>query len=196
MRMSVGIGPFRFYSGSSRRRSRKQREADNEALGILFVLALLGVLIYVIVKIVIAAWPVLLAGAAVGVAVFGIIKLIDRRTKARLGPGPTAKEIQQAAIREAIAPEHSAHVGDGLPGLTAEEVEQAAHVRGTPIGEAIAREHPAHAGEKSHLRRRTVNNVMITAMHVCEDRKLSPRERHFVKHAAYDEATRLGFPSR
>jgi len=60
MRMSVGIGPFRFYSGSSRRRSRKQREADNEARAILFLLALLGDLIYVIVKIVIAAWPVLL----------------------------------------------------------------------------------------------------------------------------------------
>jgi hypothetical protein len=87
-------------------------------------------------------------------------------------------------------------VGDGRPGPTAEEIEQAAQVRGTPIGEAIAREHPAHVGEKSQLRRRTVNNVMITAMHVCEDRKLSPRERHFVKHAAYDEATRLRFSTQ
>jgi hypothetical protein len=167
MRMSVGIGPFRFYSGSSRRRSPKQREDDAKGLLFGFGLMLFGALVYIVVKLVIAAWPLLLVGAAVGVAVFGIIKLIDRRAKARLGPGPTA-----------------------------EEIEQAAQVRGTAIGEVIAREHPAHVGERSHLRRRTVNNVMITAMYVAEDRKLSPRERHFVDHAAYDEATRLGFPSR
>jgi hypothetical protein len=40
MRMSVGVGPFRFYSGSNRRRrprSGKQREADAQAKAIAFV---------------------------------------------------------------------------------------------------------------------------------------------------------------
>ena len=111
MRMSVGIGPFRFYSGG-RRRSRKQREADNVAMAALFLLVLLGGFIYLIVKAVIAFWPVLLVGAAVSVAGFGIIKLIDRRAEARI-----AEEIEQApadvrgtAIGEAIAREHPAHV--------------------------------------------------------------------------------------
>jgi heme exporter protein D len=160
MRMSVGIGPFRFYSGPSRRRRRVSTNSSNGSWWPLIIGGVTG--FGFVVVLFILPWSAIAVGTVVLVVLaVHLVRWMRRRS-------PTALRAEEDAL-----------------------------ARAATIGEEMAREHPAAAiRDKCYLHARTINNVMIAAMYIAKENKLSKGQRRVMNRAAYDEAKRRSYPQR